>query len=39
MALEGDTAEKMLKLLDLLEEHDDVQAVYTNADFPDELLD
>lgn len=39
IALEGDTAEKMLKLLDLLEEHDDVQAVYTNADFPDELLD
>lgn len=38
IALEGDTAEKMLKLLDLLEEHDDVQAVYTNADFPDELL-
>lgn len=31
-------AETMLKLLDALEDLDDVQNVYSNADFPDELL-
>lgn len=31
-------AEKMLKLLDMLEELDDTQNVYSNADFPDEVL-
>ena len=30
--------EKVLKLLDLLEDLDDVQNVYSNADFPEELL-
>jgi YebC/PmpR family DNA-binding regulatory protein len=29
-------AERLMRLLDLLEEHDDVQRVYTNAEFPDE---
>lgn len=29
---------QVLKLLDRLEEHDDVQRVYSNADFPDEVL-
>lgn len=33
-----DDAQKMLKLLDMLEELDDTQNVYTNADFPDEAL-
>lgn len=33
-----DDAEKMLKLLDTLEDLDDVQQVFSNADFPDELL-
>jgi YebC/PmpR family DNA-binding regulatory protein len=36
--LEEDHAPSMLKLLDTLEELDDVQNVYSNADFPDELL-
>lgn len=30
--------EKVLKLLEMLEDLDDVQNVYSNADFPDELL-
>ena len=34
----GDDAEKLLKLLEALEDLDDVQNVYSNADFPDELL-
>ncbi|KXJ42469.1 MAG: hypothetical protein AXW16_05760 [Cycloclasticus sp. Phe_18] len=32
-------AEKILRLLDVLEDLDDVQNVYSNADFPDELMD
>ena len=31
-------AETVLKLLDMLENIDDVQTVYSNADFPDEVL-
>ncbi len=38
IALEGDDGEKMLRLLDALEELDDVQQVYSNADFAEELL-
>ncbi|MBP2643068.1 MAG: protein yeeN [Firmicutes bacterium] len=34
--LTGDDAVKMLKLMDSLEEHDDVQEVYSNFDFDDE---
>ena len=37
-SLSVDEAEKMLKLLDMLEELDDTQNVYSNADFPDEVL-
>ena len=37
--LDGEEAEKMLKLMDVLEDLDDVQNVYTNADFPDEVLE
>ena len=33
-----DDAQKVLKLMDMLEELDDTQNVYSNADFPDELL-
>lgn len=33
-----DDAEKMLTMLDALEDLDDVQHVFSNADFPDELL-
>ena len=38
IALEGESAEKVLKLIDALEELDDVQDVYANADFPEEVL-
>ena len=31
-------ARKVLRLIDLLEDHDDVQAVYANFDVPDEVL-
>ncbi len=36
--LDLDNAEKMLTMLDALEDLDDVQHVFSNADFPDELL-
>ena len=36
--LDQENAEKMLKLLNILEELDDVQNVYSNADIPDEIL-
>ncbi len=32
----GENAEKLIKLLDILEEHDDIQNVYSNADIADE---
>lgn len=38
MALAGDEALKMMKLMDVLEEHDDVQEVYSNFDIPEELM-
>ena len=37
--LAGDDAEKMLKLMDALEEHDDVQELYTNVDIDDDMLE
>jgi YebC/PmpR family DNA-binding regulatory protein len=37
--LDQNNAETMLKLLDALEELDDVQEVYSNADIPEEILD
>ena len=37
-ALDLDTAEKVLRFLDALEDLDDVQNVYTNADFPPEAM-
>lgn len=36
VAVDGDVATRVLKLLEALEDHDDVQNVYTNADLPDE---
>lgn len=36
--VEGDTAVKLLRLLDILEEHEDVQNTYANFDMPDEVL-
>ncbi|MGI6358209.1 MAG: YebC/PmpR family DNA-binding transcriptional regulator [Bacillota bacterium] len=35
VAVDGEVAEKALKLLNALEDHDDVQNVYTNADIED----
>jgi len=35
--LDKDTGEKMMRLLDALEDLDDVTNVYTNADFPDNM--
>ncbi|MDZ7687046.1 MAG: YebC/PmpR family DNA-binding transcriptional regulator [Gammaproteobacteria bacterium] len=35
--LDAEVGEKVLKLLDAIEDLDDVQNVYTNANFPDEL--
>ena len=37
--LDAKIAEQTLRLLDHLEELDDIQKVYTNADFPDEALE
>lgn len=36
MALDAEGSEKMIKLLEMLEEHDDVQDVYSNFEMPDE---
>ena len=36
--VDGDGAESLLKLLDVLEDLDDVQQVYSNADIPEEML-
>jgi transcriptional/translational regulatory protein YebC/TACO1 len=37
----GDAAEvrAVLRLLDLLDDHDDVQDIYSNVDIPDEVLE
>lgn len=36
--LDADTAEKFMRLIDTLEEHDDVQEVYHNAEISDEVM-
>ncbi len=36
--LEGKEAEQMIRLMDALEDHDDVQNVYANFDIPDEVM-
>jgi YebC/PmpR family DNA-binding regulatory protein len=38
VALDGDAARKMIRLMNLLEDNDDVQNVYANFDLPDELM-
>ena len=38
VALKEDTARSVLRLVDALEDLDDVQAVYANFDIPDEVL-
>ncbi|MNE40776.1 Transcriptional regulatory protein PmpR [compost metagenome] len=34
-----ETAQKVLKLIDMLEDLDDVQSVYHNAEIPDEIME
>jgi YebC/PmpR family DNA-binding regulatory protein len=36
--VEGETAAKLMRLLEALEEHDDVQHTYANFDIPDEVF-
>jgi YebC/PmpR family DNA-binding regulatory protein len=36
--VDADTARKVLKLVDAIDDNDDVQQVHMNADFPDEVL-
>ena len=38
IALEGEEVSKAMKLIESIEDHDDVQNVYTNLDFPEEML-
>lgn len=35
----GKEAEQMLKLMESIEDHDDVQNVYANFDIPDEVME
>jgi len=37
--LTGNDAKQLLALIDLLEDHDDVQQVYANFDIPDEIME
>lgn len=39
VVLDEEGTEKMMRLIDALEDLDDVQSVYTNADFPAEVMD
>jgi len=36
--LKGKEAEQMLKLMDALDDNDDIQKVYTNADIDEEVI-
>jgi YebC/PmpR family DNA-binding regulatory protein len=38
VALVADDATRMMKLMDALEEHDDIQEVYANFDIPEDLM-
>ena len=38
VSVEGTQAKQVLKLMDTLEDHDDVQNVYSNFDVPDEVM-
>ena len=39
VALDAETAEKVLKIVNVLEDLDDVQTVYTNADIAPEIFE
>lgn len=38
VALDEKSAEQMIRLIDALEDHEDIQNVYTNFDIPDEVM-
>jgi YebC/PmpR family DNA-binding regulatory protein len=38
VAVTADSARAVLKMIDMLEDHDDVQNVYANCDIPDEVM-
>jgi len=38
ITVEGDQAKQVLRLMDTLEDHEDVQKVYANFDMPDEIM-
>ncbi|MFH1704242.1 MAG: YebC/PmpR family DNA-binding transcriptional regulator [Nitrospirota bacterium] len=38
VALDGKSAEQIIRLVDALEDHEDIQNVYTNFDIPDEVM-
>jgi len=38
LELEGKSAEQMIRLMDILDDCEDVQKVYTNADIPEDLI-
>src|SRR4030066_2338005 len=38
VALDGKSAEQMIRLVDALEDHEDIQNVYTNFDIPDGVM-
>jgi transcriptional/translational regulatory protein YebC/TACO1 len=38
ITLDLTAAQRVMKLLDALEDHDDVDAVYSNSDVPDEVI-
>ena len=37
--LDGKEAQQMLRLMEVLEDHDDVQQVYANFDIPKEVME
>ncbi len=39
ISISGDTAQKMLRLMENLEDHDDVQSVYANFDISEEEME
>lgn len=39
IAVDAETGKKVMKLYDALEDNDDVQNIYMNADFPDDMFD
>ncbi len=39
ITIDGENAESLIKLIDMLEDLDDVQEVYSNAEFPEHILE